>query len=109
MYGGPHYKLLGQKPCIHHTFCHAAGLADALCGGLKEDLPAGTLPCDTVETKVKHYPEIDTYKIKRGNWLASVTGYDFSNFRGGCKPQLRRHAVNALQPCDRSGRDGLNA
>ena len=36
-----------------------------------------------METKVKHYPEIDTYKIKRGNWLASVTGYDFSNFRGG--------------------------
>lgn len=82
LYGGPHYRLLGQKPCIHHTFCHAAGLADALCGGLKEGLPAGTLPCDTVETKVKHYPEIDTYKIKRGKWLASVTGYDFSNFRG---------------------------
>lgn len=23
LYGGPHYHMKGETPCIHHTFCHA--------------------------------------------------------------------------------------
>ena len=28
--GGPHYARHGEEPCIHHTFCHAKVLAEAL-------------------------------------------------------------------------------
>lgn len=78
LYGGPHYKKLGQKPCIHHTFCHAAGLADALLLGLGDDIPRRNLPIDSTENTVKFYPELNTYKLGTKKWLATVTGYDYA-------------------------------
>ncbi len=75
--GGPHYGRLGQAACIHHTVCHAAGLADALCRGLSEAMPGGTLPCDDPRPRVRYFGELDTYKISIGQWLATVTGYDY--------------------------------
>lgn len=75
--GGPDYQALGQKPCIHHTLCHAAGLADALCLGLDENIPSGILPCDKKNAGIKYFEELDTYKINIGKWLATITGYDY--------------------------------
>ena len=75
--GGPHYGRLGQAACVHHTICHAAGLADALCRGLSETMPAGQLPCDDTRTRVQYFEELDTYRISIGKWLATVTGYDY--------------------------------
>ena len=76
LYGGRQYFEAKQKPCIHHTVCHAAGLADALIAGLSEDMPKCDLPCDKGGYSYKYYPETDTYKITSGDWLATVTGYD---------------------------------
>ncbi len=76
LYGGPHYKKTGQKPCVHHTFCHAAGLADALLVGLSENMPRVKLPSENGGFSFKYYPEVDTYKITAGDWLATVTGCD---------------------------------
>lgn len=75
--GGPHYGRLEQAACVHHTICHAAGLADALCRGLSETMPAGQLPCDETRTRVQYFEELDTYRISIGKWLATVTGYDY--------------------------------
>lgn len=30
LYGGPDYRVHGEKPCTHHTFCHAKDLAAVL-------------------------------------------------------------------------------
>ncbi len=77
LHGGLQYVRLGQPPCVHHTFCHAAGLADALCLGLRENMGETMLPCDRTEGNVAFYPEADTYKIRIGQWLATITGYDY--------------------------------
>ncbi len=79
LYGGPQYKENGQPPCVHHTFCHAAALADALCRGLSEHERI-SLPCDSDRLDFKYYPELDTYKIYAGPWTAAVTAYDYSTY-----------------------------
>ena len=83
LYGGMFYKENGQSPCVHHTFCHACALADAICSGMTEPLKRQTLPCDINDFSCKYYPEIDTYKIHAGNWIATITGYDFSTYTYG--------------------------
>lgn len=76
LYGGRQYFEAGQKPCVHHTICHAVGLADALIAGLAEDRPRASLPCDENKMAYRWYPEIATVKIWAGPWLATVTGCD---------------------------------
>ena len=79
LYGGRYYYENGQPACIHHTFCHACALADAIREGIQESerLP---LPCDDTSIGYKYYPEIDAYKIHAGDYLATVTGYDFATY-----------------------------
>ena len=77
LYGGVAYPENGQKPCIHHTICHAGALADALHTGI-EERAARALPCDDKGISFKYYPEIDTYKIHAGKYLATLTGYDYA-------------------------------
>ncbi len=77
LYGGLHCRRLGQPPCVHHTFCYAAGLADALLA-LPEVRPERTcLPYEKENRFARYYPEIDTWQLGAGNLLATVTGYDF--------------------------------
>ncbi|MBR4428837.1 MAG: hypothetical protein IKS78_05720, partial [Clostridia bacterium] len=45
LYGGPHYKRHGELPCIHHAFCHAKVLAQALDEGVAE-FERTSLPSD---------------------------------------------------------------
>jgi len=74
--GGMHYAENGQTPCIHHTFCHACALADALRASITERA-ARSLPCDLTTTLCKYYPELNTYKIRVGAYTATLTGYDY--------------------------------
>lgn len=76
LYGGPHYRRHGEHACTHHTFEHANAVAYAL-----EHLPEGefdrvSLPCDEAEP-LRHYPEVNVYKMAAGDYRATVTGYDF--------------------------------
>ena len=79
LHGGPHYAQNGQKPCVHHTFCHASALADALREGIREPQKRILLPTERQGDNVKYYPEIDTYKIRVGCYAATLTGYDYVN------------------------------
>ncbi|NLN45555.1 MAG: hypothetical protein GX153_03160 [Clostridiaceae bacterium] len=78
LHGGLHYHSHGEPPCVHHTITHANALAAALECGAKDggEGPAVPLPCDH-PAPLRHYPEIDTWKIAVGDWHATVTGYDF--------------------------------
>ena len=76
LYGGPQYFENGQRPCVHHTFCHAGALADAIHAGIAEH-DRTALPCDEQSVGYKYYPELNTYKIRAGRYLATLTGYDY--------------------------------
>ena len=75
--GGPHYFKNGQKSCVHHTFCHAAALADAIRAGITEPKNRIPLPIERSEG-YKYYPELNTYKIRVGGYLATLTAYDYA-------------------------------
>ena len=75
--GGPQYAENGQAPCIHHTFCHACALADALHEGISEPATHDALPSDEETVGFRYYPELNTYKIRAGRYLATLTGYDY--------------------------------
>ncbi|MBR3108391.1 MAG: hypothetical protein IKH30_14620 [Clostridia bacterium] len=80
LYGGLHYKRLRQPACVHHTFCHAAGLADALLA-LPNVYPVrALLPYEKESRFARHYPEIDTWQIGIGCLLATVTASDFRGY-----------------------------
>lgn len=81
LYGGPDLAAHGDRPCIHHTFCHAKALAAALDAGLY-DFARVTLPADD-PPPLRFYPENDTYRIACGDWRADVTGCDADNRRAG--------------------------
>ncbi|SHJ23390.1 hypothetical protein SAMN04488513_103107 [Pseudozobellia thermophila] len=77
LHGGIHYTSHGIKPCIHHTFAHTKPLAHLLdnWNKLPEINTSAPLPRYTADG-VKHYKEIDTLLMARGNWRGTVTAYD---------------------------------
>ncbi len=77
LYGGPHFKIHGLSPSIHHTFCHAKALATALIYGAKPPLKYEQLPRETARG-IRYFSEIDTYLVSNENWKATVTGYDWT-------------------------------
>ncbi len=83
LYGGPHDRIKGEWPCIHHTFTHAKALAAALDSG--EDgsrtFPA-ILPRETARG-VREYPEISTWLAASGPWRATITSYDWEYMKKG--------------------------
>ena len=81
LYGGPHYQRHGELPCIHHAFCHAKALAQALDEGIAE-FDRIPLPSDAPE-RVKHYPEIDTFRLSCGDWRLTLCAGDFPYMKGG--------------------------
>lgn len=77
LYGGPHYKIHGDLPCIHHTFTHAKAIATALDRGsfpANPERPA--LPRDEAYG-VRTFPVIGTRLASAGPWRATVTEYDW--------------------------------
>ena len=81
LYGGPDLHENGEKPCVHHTFCHAKAIAGALNGGLY-DFERTRLPSETAEPVIR-IPELDLVRISYGGWIADVSGYDHSAMPGG--------------------------
>ena len=81
LYGGPHYQKHGELPCIHHAFCHAKALAQALDEGIAE-FERVPLPSDAPE-RVKHYPEVETFRLACGDWRMTVCAGDFPYMKGG--------------------------
>ncbi len=81
LYGGPRYRLHGELPCVHHAFCHAKVLAQALDEGVAE-FERTALPSDGPE-RAKYYPEIETYRLSRGDWRMTVCAGDFPYMKGG--------------------------
>ena len=81
LHGGPDYHRHGERPCVHHTFCHAKVLAGALDGGLY-GFPRKALPADAPRG-IEYWPELDTYRLSLGDWIADVTGCDFDYMPGG--------------------------
>ena len=84
LYGGVHYKRHGEYPCTHHAFEHLNAIAFAL-ENIREkylNFERVSLPCDESDT-FRHYKEIDTVKMSKGGYLATVTNYDFDIFFSG--------------------------
>ena len=91
LYGGPEYIKNGEPPCVHHTFTHINALAavlDAGISGYEPDRDPGVgrnpqpLPSDDRGPSVRHFSEIDTWKLTFEKWRATVTGYDFGLEKG---------------------------
>ncbi len=72
--GGPHYEKAGENACVHHSFTHVVGLVDALLLGISEE--DGKIPADDFTPYVKYYPELDSYKICTGDFIADFSCYD---------------------------------
>lgn len=77
LYGGPHYEKHGEHPCTHHTFEHANALAFAVDEIEEKYLTPEPCALPVDKDWFKYYPEVNTYKFARGNYNATVTGYDF--------------------------------
>ena len=76
--GGPDYRKHGEYPCTHHTFEHANAIAFAVdCIPEKYLVSQGVeLPSERSDF-YRYYPEVNTFKFTRGNYSATITGYDF--------------------------------
>ena len=84
LYGGAHYARHGEYPCTHHAFEHLNAIAFAL-ESIEEkylNFERVSLPCDKTDF-FKHYKEIDTVKMSKGDYIATVTNYDFDIFFSG--------------------------
>ena len=81
LYGGPHYKRHGELACVHHAFCHAKVLAQALDEGAAE-FERTSLPSDA-PPPVKHYPELGVYRAAMGDWRMDVCAGDLVSTKGG--------------------------
>ena len=77
LYGGPHYERHGEYPCVHHTFEHANALAFVIEEIEEKYLTPAPCVLPVEKDWFKFYPEINTYKFARGNYNATITGYDF--------------------------------
>jgi hypothetical protein len=97
--GGPMYAGEGEPACVHHTFCHAKGLALMLakgyapCGGL-------VLPLDT-EAACRSYENGNLVLVAMNEWKASVSTTDYpycpgSNSSGGCLTFLWHKSVGPI-------------
>jgi hypothetical protein len=74
--GGPHFREQGEKPCLHHTFCHARALTALLDYGVPEVPVTEPLPRAIAEG-VREFPEILTWLAARGPWRATISAYDW--------------------------------
>jgi hypothetical protein len=81
LHGGPHYVSHDVPACIQHTFCHTKALATILDFEMPDkqfDLNSLTLPRET-EKGVTEFADVQTWLISKGEWRATITGYDREN------------------------------
>lgn len=95
LYGGPMFADAGEPPCVHHTFCHAKAFASLLQKASPEnrEFPDTLeklesfeeeilLPSDT-RNGVIYFPSMDVLLLGKGDWRATITGYDVEYCRWG--------------------------
>ncbi len=82
LYGGMDYRAHGEMPCVHHAFCHAKTLAQALDEGICE-FERIPLPSDRPPA-LEAYRELNVSRAAKGDWRMTVCGGDFEYMRGGC-------------------------
>lgn len=92
LYGGPHYHIHGELPCIHHTFCHAKAIASVLDYMQKRGQATFLPRNDLVEKSslsplsfsgIREFPEIATWLAAIGPWRGTVTAYDWEYIQQG--------------------------
>ena len=100
LYGGPHLRRHGRKPCIHHTFTHAKAISTALnCG--YDAYSRRDLPSDLARGSVTH-DLLGTTLVSLGRWRASFTVSDVpygtrgSHASGGALTMLWHAATGPL-------------
>lgn len=74
--GGPMYADAGERPCVHHTICHAKALASLLEHGIEPAKSAVPLPRET-QAAVVTFPMVHVSLLSKGPWRATVSDYDF--------------------------------
>jgi hypothetical protein len=81
LFGGPHLHARGIAPCVHHTFCHAKGLAAALDAGFVDESSA----LENAPDGVREWSEAAVFQVVCGAWRASITANDLPHTakRGG--------------------------
>ena len=89
LYGGPMFHTAGEPPCVHHTICHAKALAMLLTKAEPEQLTklqnadeGATLPAENREG-IRWFPSVRTMLLGKGDWRATITGYDVEYCRCG--------------------------
>jgi hypothetical protein len=76
LHGGPHLRLIGQPPCLHHTLSHAKMVAAILDHGVPPAPGGVALPRDAAPG-ARLYSDIDTWLVARGPWRATLTASDW--------------------------------
>lgn len=87
--GGPMFADAGEPTCVHHTICHAKGLAmllqkasstrmETLCR-FEEKVP---IPSD-LRDGIRFFQSVQTLLLGKGDWRATITGYDVEYCRHG--------------------------
>lgn len=89
LYGGPMFHSAGEPPCVHHTFCHAKAFALLLQKASDEQMERlncfqrqRLLPSDQ-RNGIRFFASVHTLLLGKGNWRATVTGYDVEYCRFG--------------------------
>jgi hypothetical protein len=74
--GGPHFAAHGVPVCVHHTFTHIKALVTVLEHPQKKiDLTNVSIPREKAYG-VRAFSDIQTWLITKGDFRATVTGYD---------------------------------
>lgn len=78
--GGPHFAAHNVPVCVHHTFTHIKGLVSVLEHGdhykqLDAPRTQTLLPREKIYG-VREFSDIQTWLISKGNFRATITGYD---------------------------------
>jgi hypothetical protein len=76
LHGGPHLRLTGQPPCLHHTLSHAKMAAAILDHGVPAHAGGVALPREATP-RARRYADIDTWLVARGPWRATLTASDW--------------------------------
>ena len=85
LYGGPMYQEAGERPCVHHTICHAKALA----GFIHNTHVACTTDTDKVrlprerQKQIRFFPDMHVTLLRKGDFYATISDYDVAYSRAG--------------------------
>ena len=98
LYGGPMYAEAGESACVHHTFCHAKGLA--LCAAHGKMIEPADRPVHFCGRGMRTWNAGRVITVRDNGWYASFSGVDYRYSKhtspGGGSPCLLWH--EALGP-----------